>query len=48
MRVIDIVCRLDLCFLTMVGWDNRGENAAAVSAAENQTLIPDTPARTKM
>jgi hypothetical protein len=24
----------------MVGWDNQGENAAAASAAENQTLIP--------
>jgi len=24
----------------MVEWENRGENAAAASAAENQTLIP--------
>jgi hypothetical protein len=34
----------------MVGWDNRGENAAAASAAENQALSPflaqlDIPSR---
>jgi ABC-2 type transport system permease protein len=37
----------DLCFLTMVGWDHRGENAAAASTAENQTLILTSMAITK-
>lgn len=37
--VLDVVCRLDLCFRTTVGWDKRGENAAAASAAENQIPI---------
>lgn len=30
---------IELCFLKMVGRGNRGENAAAAGAAENQTLI---------
>jgi hypothetical protein len=37
--VLDIVLCLKLCFLTMVGGDNRGKNAAAASGAENQIPI---------
>jgi hypothetical protein len=36
---IDFVCRLALCFLKMVGWDIRGDNAVEISAAQNQTFI---------
>jgi hypothetical protein len=38
--VLDIFFCYDLYFFTMVGWDNRSENAPSASAAEKEIIIP--------
>ena len=35
--LLDVVCRVDLCFPAMVGYVDGGEDSAAGEAAENQT-----------